>query len=146
MASNITDVAHDCRRCCLGASTRQVLAIYFFQVLGLSVVGSVLGVSLAAGVIRLIPPGLGVDLRDVELGLTTSAIVQGVGIGLLVSMLFSLIPLLHVRLVRPLWLLRPESQLDPSQGRKKLSERLGNIDRLQLVTARRPRRSGGRGP
>ena len=119
---------------CLGASTRQVLAIYFFQVIALSIVGSVLGVGLAAVAVRLIPPGLGVDLQGVELGLSASAIVQGVGIGLLVSTLFSLIPLLHVRLVRPLWLLRPESQLDPSSTRRKLSDRLKSVDRLQLVT------------
>ena len=119
---------------CLGASTRQVLAIYFFQVIAMSVVGSVLGVSLAAVAVRLIPPGLGVDLQGVEFGLTASAIVQGVGIGLLVSTLFSLIPLLHVRLVRPLWLLRPEGQLDPSSTHRKLSDRLKNVDRLQLAT------------
>lgn len=119
---------------CLGASTREVLAIYFFQVLLLSAVGSVLGVALAAGVIRLIPPGLGVDLRDVELGLTASAIVQGVGIGLLVSTLFSLIPLLHVRLVRPLWLLRPESHLEPAKATRGLWDRLKQLDRLQLGT------------
>ena len=117
---------------CLGASTRQVLAIYFFQVIALSLVGSVLGVSLAAVAVRFIPPGLGVDLQGVEFGLSASAIVQGVGIGLLVSTLFSLIPLLHVRLVRPLWLLRPESQLDPSSTRRKLSDRIKSVDRLQL--------------
>ena len=119
---------------CLGASTRQVLAIYFFQVIAMSIVGSVVGVSLAAVAVRLIPPGLGVDLQGVEFGLTASAIVQGVGIGLLVSTLFSLIPLLHVRLVRPLWPLRPESQLDPSSTRRKLSHRLKSVDRLQLTT------------
>lgn len=119
---------------CLGASTRQVLAIYFFQVLSLSAVGSVLGVGLASGVIRLIPPGLGLDLQDVELGLTASAVVQGVGIGLLVATLFSLIPLLHVRLVRPLWLLRPESHLESPGSSRSLKDRWRKLDRLQLVT------------
>jgi putative ABC transport system permease protein len=117
---------------CVGASTRQVLAIYFFQVLLLSAAGSVLGVGLAAAVVRFIPPGLGVDLQDVEFGLTASAVVQGVGIGLLVSTLFSLIPLLHVRLVRPLWLLRPEGQLDPGAARRGLKDRLRRVDRLQV--------------
>ncbi len=119
---------------CLGASTRQVLSIYFFQVLLLSAVGSVVGVGLAAAAVRFIPPGLGVDLQGVEFVLTVSAVVQGVGIGLLVSTLFSLIPLLHVRLVRPLWLLRPEGQLDPASSHRKLKDRIRNVDRLQLGT------------
>lgn len=117
---------------CLGASTRQVLAIYFFQVMALSALGSVAGVVFAAGAIAAIPPGLGLDLQDVELSLTGSAIVQGVGIGLLVSTLFSLIPLLHVRLVRPLWLLRPEGQLEPQVRGGGLRGRLQKLDRLQV--------------
>ena len=119
---------------CLGASTRQVLAIYFFQVILLSIVGSALGVAVAALTMRAIPPGLGMDLKDVELGLTASAIVQGVGIGLLVSTLFSIIPLLHVRLVRPLWLLRPEGDLEPHTGGG-LRGRLKKLDRLQIGAA-----------
>jgi len=117
---------------CLGASTRQVLAIYFYQVLVLSLVGSVLGVGLAAIAVRLIPPGLGMSLTDVELGLTASAITQGVGIGLVVSMLFSIIPLLRVRLVKPLWLLRPEGQLEPRAESAGLARRLKGLDRLQV--------------
>ncbi|TDI34743.1 MAG: FtsX-like permease family protein [Acidobacteria bacterium] len=117
---------------CLGASTRQVLAIYFFQVIAMSAVGSLIGVVFAAGAVAAIPPGLGLDLQDVELSLTGSAIVQGVGIGLLVSTLFSLIPLLHVRLVRPLWLLRPEGQLEPQVSTGGLRGWLRKLDRLQV--------------
>ena len=118
---------------CVGASTRQVLAIYFFQVVALSLVGSAAGVALAAAVVRFIPPGLGVDLADVEYGLTASAVVQGVGIGLLVSVLFSLIPLLRVRRIRPLWLLRPESDLEPAPSGGRLTNWLRGLDRLQIA-------------
>ncbi len=118
---------------CLGATTRQVLAIYVLQVLFLSFIGSLLGLGLAEGIVRVIPPGFGVELTDVEYGLTTSAVLQGLGIGLLVAALFSLIPLLHVRLVRPLWLLRPEGQLQPRF--KNLRERLAGLDRLQVGAA-----------
>ena len=38
--------------------------------------------------------------------LTWSAVLQGAGVGLLVSLLFSLVPLLEVRRVKPLLLLR----------------------------------------
>ena len=102
------------------------------QVVFLSLVGSVLGVGLAAVVVRYIPPGFGVELSDIEYGLTASAVVQGVGIGLVVSTLFSLIPLLHVRLVRPLWLLRPEGQLDAAAPKRTLRSRIASLDRMQL--------------
>ncbi len=116
---------------CVGATTRQVLAIYVVQVLFLSVVGCILGLGLARGVVAWIPVGLELDMRDVEYGLTASSVVQGIAIGLLVSILFSLIPLLHVRLVRPLSLLRPESvQSEPHK--KRFREWLSSLDRMQL--------------
>jgi putative ABC transport system permease protein len=120
---------------CLGATTRQVLAIYALQVLLLSLAGCLAGVVLARAVVGWIPFGLGLDLRDVEYGLTLKAVAVGVGIGFLVSALFSLVPLLHLRLVRPLWLLRPEGQwrMDArSQGRKRLRAFVSGLDRLQL--------------
>ncbi len=95
---------------CLGASSRQVLATYVFQVLGLALLGSLLGVVLARIAIFMIPPGLGFELEDVVFSLKLSAVLQGVGIGLIVSALFALIPLLEVRRVRPLLLLRPGSE------------------------------------
>ncbi len=93
---------------CVGATTRQVLGIYVAQVLFLSVTGCLLGLGLARLVVLWIPLWLGLDLKDVTYGLTLSSVLQGIAIGLLVSILFSLIPLLHVRRVRPLSLLRPE--------------------------------------
>jgi putative ABC transport system permease protein len=44
----------------------------------------------------------------VDYGLTPSAVAQGVSVGLLVSLLFSLVPLLEVRLVKPSLLLRQD--------------------------------------
>ena len=44
----------------------------------------------------------------VDFGLTTSAVLQGMAIGLLVSVLFSLVPLLEVRHVKPSLLLRQD--------------------------------------
>jgi putative ABC transport system permease protein len=116
---------------CVGATTRQVLAIYVVQVLFLSVTGCLLGLGLARLAILWIPAWLGLDLKDVEYGLTLSSVVQGIAIGLLVSILFSLIPLLHVRLVRPLWLLRPEGS-QPEPRRKTVRERFSSLDRMQL--------------
>jgi putative ABC transport system permease protein len=116
---------------CLGATTRQVLAIYFLQVAFLSLVGSAIGVGIAEIVVLLIPSGVGFELGEVEYGLTMSAVVQGVGVGLLISSLFSLIPLLHVRNVRPLWLLRPEAGLGTTR-RKSLRDRFRELDRVEI--------------
>lgn len=122
---------------CLGASTRQVLSIYACQVLVLSFAGSLFGLVLARIVILFLPAALGLDLKDVAYGLTVSAAVQGVGIGLLVSALFSLMPLLRMRRVRPLWLLRPDGQgqtASPDQERRSLRATLSGLDRLQILS------------
>jgi putative ABC transport system permease protein len=91
---------------CLGASVRQVLATYVLQVVLLGLTGSLLGVVLAAVALSSIPASLTASLGDVAYGLTASAVIQGVAVGLLVSLLFALVPLLEVRRVKPLLLIR----------------------------------------
>ncbi len=99
---------------CLGAGSRQIIAVYLLQILALGAAGSLLGIALAWAAVRAIPYAMGPlgapssILADVHYGITWSAAVQGLGIGLLVSLLFSIVPLLHVRLVRPSLLLRDE--------------------------------------
>jgi putative ABC transport system permease protein len=96
---------------CLGARGSQVLAIYMAQVLALGVLGSVVGVLIAMAVMAWIPAFLGPAVTagiNVSYRLTLSAIAQGAGTGLLVSMLFALVPLLDVRHVKPSQLLRDE--------------------------------------
>jgi putative ABC transport system permease protein len=91
---------------CVGATTRQVLAAYVLQVVMLGLAGSALGVLLARVAIASIPDKVAVALGGARYGLTASAVWQGVSVGLLVSLLFSLVPLLEVRRVKPLLLLR----------------------------------------
>ena len=93
---------------CIGTTSSQMLAIYMTQVLLLGVAGSALGVAMAAGVMAAVPTFVGdlTELMHVEFGLTGAAVVQGFASGLLVSMLFSLVPLLDVRHVKPSLLLR----------------------------------------
>ena len=95
---------------CVGSSSTQMLAIYMVQVLLLGLAGSALGVALAASVLAAVPAFVGdlVSVMRVDFGLTTSAVFQGVAIGLLVSVLFSLVPLLEVRHVKPSLLLRQD--------------------------------------
>ena len=97
---------------CVGARSSQLLAVYVAQVAMLGLAGSLLGVVLAGMAMRAIPsllagatPGV-----DITYALTWPAILQGMGIGLLVSLLFSLVPLLDVRHVKPSLLLRDEAR------------------------------------
>lgn len=97
---------------CVGGRSGQLLAIYMAQVLALGLAGSGVGVALAAVAIRAIPMMLTVPVASglvITYGLTAGAVAQGLGIGLLVSVLFSLVPLLDVRHVKPSLLLRDES-------------------------------------
>jgi putative ABC transport system permease protein len=98
---------------CLGARSAQIISVYMLQVLALGIAGSVLGIGLAQAAVALIP--LAIDsgttslLSEVHYGVTWSAALQGMAVGILVSLLFSVVPLLHVRLVKPSMLLRDES-------------------------------------
>jgi putative ABC transport system permease protein len=97
---------------CVGATSRQIISVYILQVLGLGLAGSLLGVAMARGVIAAIPLALGAStslLAQAHYGVTWSAALQGTGIGVLVSLLFSVVPLLQVRFIKPSLLLRDES-------------------------------------
>jgi putative ABC transport system permease protein len=97
---------------CVGARTTQILGIYMLQILTLGLAGSLLGVALARLALLAVtryaastsPSG-----EPLTYGLTWPAVGQGVLIGLLVAVLFSIVPLLRVRRVRPSLLLRQES-------------------------------------
>ena len=101
---------------CLGARSGQIIAVYILQVMTLGLAGSLLGVALARGVIATIPLMLGSStsiLAQAHYGVTWSAAVQGTGIGVLVSLLFSVVPLLQVRFIKPSLLLRDETVRRP---------------------------------
>jgi putative ABC transport system permease protein len=106
---------------CVGGRSWQLLTIYMAQVITLGLAGSAFGVLLAAAAIRAIPSTLAAAATPgvvVDYGLTGPAVLQGFGIGLLVSVLFSIVPLLDVRHVKPSLLLRSETparRLDPLQ-------------------------------
>lgn len=98
---------------CVGATSGQIITVYMLQVMTLGLAGSVLGVGLARLALAAIPYVVETSatslLADVHYGITWSAAAQGIGIGVLVSMLFSVVPLLRVREVKPSLLLRDES-------------------------------------
>jgi putative ABC transport system permease protein len=97
---------------CLGARSGQIVAVYLLQILVLGTVGALLGVGIGWAAVHVIPYAIGPTsavLAGVHYGVTWSAAIQGVGIGILVSLLFSVVPLLQVRVVRPSLLLRDEA-------------------------------------
>ena len=127
---------------CLGATTRQVLAVYVLQVVFLGLTGSAMGVGLAAAGIAAIPPAMAAALGASSYGLTASAVWQGVAVGVLVSLLFSLVPLLEVRTVKPLLLIRGGTtsgsggSMYPAWWRLAgLRARLAHADRVQVAAA-----------
>jgi putative ABC transport system permease protein len=91
---------------CVGASTAQVLATYVAQVALLALAGSAIGVGLAALALHAVPASLLESFGGIPFGLTASAVAQGLTVGLLVSVLFALVPLLEVRRIKPLLLIR----------------------------------------
>jgi putative ABC transport system permease protein len=100
---------------CVGATGKRLTAAYLAQVLALGLAGSLLGVALAklalvavrARFAESLPANLAYDLQ-------TGAVAQGLGLGLLVSLLFSALPLLRVRRIKPNMLLRAS---DTDEGR-----------------------------
>ena len=92
---------------CLGASGRTGFAIYLVQGIGLGVLGSLLGAALGVAVQFVLP----VVLKDflpfeVELFISWVSLAKGAAAGLVICVLFTLLPLLTVRRVSPLVALR----------------------------------------
>ena len=92
---------------CLGASARTSFSIYLVQGLGLGVIGAGAGALLGLAVQVLLPPLLK-DFLPISFGFSVSwfSVAGGFGAGLVLSVLFSLWPLLEVRQVSPLLTLR----------------------------------------
>ncbi len=92
---------------CLGASGRQALLIYLIQTAGMGLLGAIVGTALGAAVQLLLPDVFGSFLPiEVTVGLSWKAITQGLVTGLVISLLFALLPLLAIRNVSPLRTLR----------------------------------------
>jgi putative ABC transport system permease protein len=95
---------------CVGGTSRQILSVYLLQALGLGLAGSLAGVGFAAIAIAAVPENLNqIGTLTVAYGLSWSAALQGIGVGVLVSLLFAMVPLLEVRQIKPSLLLRHET-------------------------------------
>ncbi|MBM3855712.1 MAG: FtsX-like permease family protein, partial [Verrucomicrobia bacterium] len=92
---------------CLGATARQSFAVYLVQGIALGVFGAVVGAGFGVMVQLALPYLLG-DLLPFEVAFFVSwpAVARGMGAGLAICLLFTLLPLLAVREVSPLVALR----------------------------------------
>jgi len=92
---------------CLGAGWRQVLAVYLFQTLFLGLGGSLLGAALGSALQPVLSPFLArlVPL-PVDLAVSPAAVFRGLAMGVGVTLLFALWPLLEIRRVPPALILR----------------------------------------
>jgi putative ABC transport system permease protein len=91
----------------VGAGSSDLLRIFLLQTLGLGLAGGVLGVAAGLGVMEALPAVFGKLLPvHATLEFPWRSIVAGLGTGLLTTLLFCLPPLLDVRAVRPVLVLR----------------------------------------
>ncbi len=98
---------------CLGATARKVTLAYLAQIIVLSILGGVFGVLLARIALYFVQINFADMLPDnMSYGLGLGAIAQGLTLGVLVALLFSALPLLGIRHIKPNMLLRESAGVE----------------------------------
>jgi putative ABC transport system permease protein len=96
---------------CLGSTGWQAFSIFFIQIFILGILGSIIGSAIGIGIQQVLPYLLkGVLPFELNLTISWSSLLLGVILGSIVSVLFSVLPLVSVRFVPPLTVLRSESE------------------------------------
>ena len=91
----------------LGARSSQIIAIYLLETVLLGLAGALAGVLAGYAVQHAFPPLIHRWFSvDVDVVWSWTALAQGLGIGLLTTTLFTLPPLLRIRRIRPVLILR----------------------------------------
>ncbi len=92
---------------CMGASGWQIFYVFFIQILFLGIIGSILGVFHGILVQYLLPLVVS-DFIPIEVSVQISwlAALRGLVVGLIISTLFSVLPLVNIRFIPPLIILR----------------------------------------
>jgi putative ABC transport system permease protein len=106
---------------CIGAGGWEIFWIFFIQVVMLGLFGSVLGVLIGVGIQFLLPFVVS-DFLPIEVGVSLSwgAILSGLLAGMIISILFSALPLANMRFVSPLEILRSNEPNGQTRSRFKI--------------------------
>lgn len=92
---------------CLGASRKQTFLIFLLQIGGIGLIGAVLGAFFGT-LVQTVLPTVFADFLPVEVNFAISwpSIITGIITGLMITLLFAMIPLLGIRNASPLITLR----------------------------------------
>ena len=91
----------------LGARSGQIIKIYLLQTLLLGLLGGLLGVAFGVGVQLAFPYFLAKFVNfETAIHIQVRTVLTGLGVGVLTTLLFTLPPLLDIRNVRPILILR----------------------------------------
>ncbi|MCK0145431.1 ABC transporter permease [Arenibacter sp. F26102] len=106
---------------CIGATKRQTFLIYLIQIGALGLIGGIIGTLVGLILQQVFPIFLG-DLLpvDVQISLAPKAIAMGLLLGLFMSILFALYPLMSTLYVSPLQALRVQ-EVDRSRSKRGLA-------------------------
>ncbi|HEY1112929.1 MAG TPA: FtsX-like permease family protein [Chitinophagaceae bacterium] len=92
---------------CLGATALQAFLIFLIQIVSIGAIGSVVGAALGTVIQQFLPAVLSEFLPiELEPSISWPAIGQGIVLGLIISLLFALLPLISIRRISPLLTLR----------------------------------------
>ena len=95
---------------CLGASGNKVIAVYLLQIVLLGFAGSMFGIFFAQSALWIADWRFGAELpARMTYLVNVSTAMQGLLLGLAISVLFSVLPLLQIRQIKPRLLLRDEN-------------------------------------
>jgi len=96
---------------CLGASRKQSFNIYLIQIVSIGAVGGIVGAAIGTSLQYAFPYILKEFLPfSVEISITWPPIVMGITLGIFMSVLFALLPLLGTWYVSPLEVLRGQEE------------------------------------
>ena len=120
----------------VGARSNQVMQIYLIQTLWLGLAGGVIGVAIGALVQKSFP----LLIQQVfallpEVPWDWSFSLQGMGLGVLATLFFTVPPLLNIRNVRPSLVFRRNMADATEEGRKRWREKVPSVIGAALIAA-----------
>ena len=108
---------------CVGARSGQVMRIYLVQAVGLGLAGSLLGIALGILVQAVFPRLIrGYFTLPVQIDWVSPASLEGLAVGVLTALLFTLPPLLAIRRIRPADIFRREMSASRPPWRDRLRQ------------------------